>query len=65
MASAQIFLILLFSKEQIIYFQYSKAAVTDMIFAASATPTLQQWMGFARITANTLLLKIKIDFNYT
>ncbi|HDR2846343.1 TPA: hypothetical protein QCK30_004891 [Enterobacter sichuanensis] len=53
------------SSKRNIYFQHSEAAVAAVIFASSTTPTLQQWMGFAKIISSTLLLKIKIDFNYT
>lgn len=58
-----IFNIALFKRK--IYFQHSEAAVAAVIFSAPATRTLQQWMGFVRITASTPLLKIKIDFNHT
>lgn len=48
-----------------IYSQHSETAVAALIFDASFTPTFQQLMDFAKVTASTLLLKIKIDFNYT
>ena len=64
MTSAQIFNIALFKMKNI-YSQHSETAVAALIFDASFTPTFQQLMDFAKVTASTLLLKIKIDFNYT